>query len=293
MRWFALHVAVPAADAELALPLLQESGSTGAETRTDGLVAWFRLRCDAEQAREAIRQRFPRSRTRVASTADRDWANEWRRRVRSIRVGRMWVGPPWLREKAPHTAIAIAIEPGMAFGTGDHPTTRLCLAAVGSFCAAHEGASVLDVGTGSGLLALAARALGASRIVGIDNDPVAVSTARANARANGIRGVRFAETPLDRVRGTFDLVVANLTGRTLLPLAPLLRARTRSRLVLCGIRERERADVEAAYAADGFTCTFRASRGGWVRIEFTKSSASSDVVGRDNGERAPRLRVRS
>lgn len=266
MRWFALHVGLRASDAELALPLLQETGSTGAETRPDGLVAWFRRRCDAEQACVVIRARFPRARTRLASAVDRDWANEWRRRVRSLRLGRLWVGPPWLR--APRGAVAITIEPGMAFGTGDHPTTRLCLAAVDAFCAAHEGASVLDVGTGSGLLALAARALGASHVVGIDNDPVAVSTARANARANGLRGVRFSGTPLHRVRGTFDLVVANLTGPTLLPLAPLLRARTGLRLVLCGIRAREQAHVEAAYAVGRFTLARRASRGGWVRLEF-------------------------
>ncbi|MEK7866903.1 MAG: 50S ribosomal protein L11 methyltransferase [Planctomycetota bacterium] len=277
MRWFALHVGVREAEAELAQLLLHEHGSTGIECR-DGplLVAWFRGRDDAERARADVCARFPGARTRLASAPDRDWAREWRRRVRALRVGRLWVGPPWLRGKAPRGAIALVIEPGMAFGTGDHPTTALCLAAVDAFCAEHEGASVLDVGTGSGLLALAARALGASRVIGIDTDPVAVSTARANARANRLSGVRFSATPIERVRGVFDLVVANLTGPTLLPLAPLLRTRTRSRLVLCGIRANEARQVEAAYAALGLAPLRRASRRGWVRLTFSYQHRPAD-----------------
>lgn len=269
MRWYALHVVVRDADTDRAQLLLHENGSTGVEIRTGArLVAWFRRREDAERARGAVRREMLAARTRLTSAADRDWANEWRRHVRPVRVGRLWIGPSWLRARAPRGAVALTIEPGMAFGTGDHPTTRLCLEAVEAFCATRDGASVLDIGTGSGLLALVASALGASRVTGIDNDPVAVATARANARVNGLGAVRFSGTPLHRVRGTFDLVVANLTAAALVPLARELLARTRGRLALCGIRSRERFRVESAYASCGLSIVGRATRRGWVRLDF-------------------------
>src|SRR5205807_721713 len=102
------------------------------------------------KARRAIEREVNGARLTLDEIETLDWSNEWKSRIKSVSVGRLWVGPPW--EKPPPEKIAIVIEPKMAFGTGDHPTTALCLAAVDAFMAAHPGASVLDVGTGTGVL---------------------------------------------------------------------------------------------------------------------------------------------
>src|SRR5207253_4082930 len=129
------------------------------------------------------------ARTALEKVEDKDWSSEWKTKVRSVTVGRLWVGPPWDVEKAADHLQKIVIEPKMAFGTGDHPTTTLCLSAVDMFMASHAGASMLDIGTGTGVLAFAARRLGASRVVAIDNDPVAVQLAKEAAKENEIDGV--------------------------------------------------------------------------------------------------------
>ena len=104
----------------------------------------------------------------VEGRAEEDWSETWKAHVRSVTAGRLWVGPPWEKERAPPELIRVVIEPGMAFGTGDHPTTRFCLEALDEVLARKPGARLLDVGTGSGVLAIAGSKLGASKIVGVD-----------------------------------------------------------------------------------------------------------------------------
>jgi len=287
MATLALTVDLPEGDAELASLLLWDEGATGLEVR-DGeappmpgvrgpapgeaiLVACFPTAAGAEAARVSVADRFPGARMQLEPVPDEDWSVAWRAHVRSTRVGRLWVGPPW--ETPPADAVSLHIEPKMAFGTGDHPTTALCLAAVDAYLASHPGATVLDVGTGSGVLALAARRLGADRVVGVDTDQVSVALARENAAANRVEGVELSATALAGVPGRFDLVLANILANTLIELAPELAAHTGDRLVLAGVLGAQAQEVARAFEAQGLEPAGTARQGDWVRLEFRRPGA--------------------
>lgn len=285
MSAVSLSLDVPEPEAERVEALLWDAGATGLEIRdreappmpgvrgpSPGeaiVVAWFDGRAPAEAALEDVRAWVPDARGVLEEAPETDWSIAWRARIRSTRVGRLWVGPPW--ETAPEGTIALTIEPKMAFGTGDHPSTALCLAAVEIFCSAHPGASVLDVGTGTGVLALMARKLGAGRVVGVDSDPMSVTLARENAALNGLRDVELSGTTLDAVEGRFDLVVANILANTLVELAPSLVAHTHGTLVLAGVLIHQEDEVREAFERAGAVSDGGARSGDWVRLDFRAS----------------------
>jgi ribosomal protein L11 methyltransferase len=233
------------------------------------VVAWFEDREPAEVALADVRSWVPDARGAFGEAPDTDWSMAWRSQIRSTRVGRLWVGPPW--ETAPEGTVSLVIEPKMAFGTGDHPTTALCLAAVDVFCAAHPGGSVLDVGTGTGVLALMARKLGAGRVVGVDNDPMSVTLARENAALNGIAGVELSGATLDAIDGRFDLVIANILANTLVELAPALVAHTRGRLVLAGVLIHQEDELREAFERAGAASDGGDRSGDWIRLDLRVS----------------------
>lgn len=181
------------------------------------------------------------------TVADQDWVRATQSQFDPIAAAPgLWIVPSWHEPPDP-AAINLRLDPGQAFGTGSHPTTRLCL----QWLAAHRPAgSVLDYGCGSGILAIAARLLGAAHVVGVDLDPAAVATARDNAQANGV-DARFGLPELAEAQGQFDVVVANILTRPLIMLAPLLLARLRpgGHLVLSGILDRQAEEVIQAYAS--------------------------------------------
>jgi len=280
-----LTLDVPEPEAERVEALLWDAGATGLEIRdreappmpgvrgpSPGeaiVVAWFEEREPAEAALADVREWVPDARGAFGEAPDTDWSMAWRSQIRSTRVGRLWVGPPW--ETPPEGTVSLVIEPKMAFGTGDHPTTALCLAAVDVFCAAHPGGSVLDVGTGTGVLALMARKLGAARVVGVDNDPMSVTLARENAALNGIAGVELSGATLDAIEGRFDLVVANILANTLVELAPTLVAHTRGRLVLAGVLIHQEDEVREAFERAGATSDGGDRSGDWIRLDLRVS----------------------
>jgi ribosomal protein L11 methyltransferase len=281
---FALTVDVQEDDAELAASRLWDMGCNGLEVRDREappmpgvrgpqtgeaiLVAGFSSLEEAEAARAEVALGFPRARVLLEPLPEVDWSLAWRARIQSTRVGRLWVGPPW--ETPPADAVGLHIEPKMAFGTGDHPTTALCLAAVDAYLEAHPSATVLDVGTGTGVLALAARKLGASRVVGVDNDAVSVALARENARANDVEGVELSGATLQEVEGCFDLVLANILANTLIELAKALSAHTGHTLVLAGVLRHQVEDVVRAFLAEGLQGPATAFSGDWARLLFTR-----------------------
>lgn len=285
MTAVSLTLDVPEPVAERVEALLWDAGATGLEIRdreappmpgvrgpSPGeaiVVAWFEGREPAEAALADVREWVPAARAAFEVAPETDWSTAWRSRIRSTQVGRLWVGPPW--ETAPEGTVALTIEPKMAFGTGDHPTTALCLAAVEAFCAPHPGASVLDVGTGTGVLGLMARKLGAGRVVGVDNDPISVTLARENAALNGITGVELTDASLDRVEGRFDLVVANILANTLVELAPELVRHTRDRLVLAGVLVHQEDEVREAFERAGAVFAGGDRSGDWARLDFRRS----------------------
>ena len=206
-----------------------------------------------------------------------DWANAWKAHFPVLRIGRrIVIRPTWRRHRREPDDVVIALDPGMAFGTGLHPTTRLCLAALESM--ADRGllggeagpASVLDVGSGSGILSIAAARLGAARVLALDIDEIAVDATRANARRNGLaRRVRAREGSSPSGEGPFELVLANLIASVLIALADGLVADTRpgGTLLASGIFENREAEVAAAFTSRGLAVANRWTEGDWVALE--------------------------
>jgi ribosomal protein L11 methyltransferase len=209
----------------------------------------------------------------------RDWSTAWREGLGPVSISpRLALRPSFASYDPEPGQHVLLVDPGQAFGTGHHASTRLALALLDRALAARPGARVLDVGTGSGILALAAAALGAREAVGFDVDAVAVREARANAESNGVgdRVRLFAGTVDALGEQQFDLVVANLLRRELLPLASAIAAHlVRGGVaVLSGLLEEERAAIEASLSSVGLiVAEERSERDGgerWVGLLATR-----------------------
>ena len=191
----------------------------------------------------------------VSLPVEPDWADRWRVFHRPVLVGPLWVGPPW--DEAPPGPVAVVIDPGRAFGTGAHATTRLCL----QLLTANPAGSLLDVGCGSGVLAIAGAKLGCDPVVALDDDPAAVAAARANAARNGVSiEVREADAfagPLPAA----DSVVANLTLALVEGLAQRLSS---PRLIASGYLESDEPDLP------GFRPRERLTVDGWAADVFER-----------------------
>src|ERR671938_1861973 len=247
--WYALDVTIECAAREAVEYALMEAGALGTESRDESgelllSVAYF----DAPPRREHVRAALsdalrlyglPSSSVRdmqFREVVDRDWLGEWKKSWQPVAVGqRFLIAPPWSEVEDAEGRILIRIEPGMAFGTGTHETTRLCLVAIEKY---FEGESFLDVGTGTGILAIsAARLRPQARIEACDTDSEAVLIARENARLNGVaERISFRAGTVDDVSmASASLVCANLTADVIMPLLPALLGATCGRLVLSGI----------------------------------------------------------
>ena len=212
-----------------------------------------------DRAAASLRSSFPDLTFDTADVADEDWAARSQASLHAVQVGRIIVAPPW------DVPLVVTIQPSMGFGTGHHATTRLCLAALQQLTLG--GARVVDVGTGSGVLAIAASLLGAREVAGIDDDRDAVQAAWENLAVNTGATVTLLvgdlrTTPLEPA----DVILANLTGGLLLASADALRQLTAAhgRLILSGFQVHEERDVVAAFAWS--TVEHRAEEGGWVCV---------------------------
>lgn len=203
----------------------------------------------------------------VEAVAEQDWVRLTQSQFDPIPISpRLWIVPTW--HAAPDdSAINLKLDPGLAFGTGSHPTTRLCLRWLDEHLAGGE--RVLDYGCGSGILAIAAARLGAARVDGVDIDAQAVMSARDNAALNGVAA--WFGLPGELAPGEYDVLVANILTNPLKGLAPLLTGRVRcgGRLVLSGILAEQAEDVMAVYRP-AFDFDPPASDEGWVRLSGTR-----------------------
>ena len=216
--------------------------------------------------------------TRVVHESD--WAEAWKAHFPVLRVGRrIVIRPTWRRHRRAPGDVVLALDPGMAFGTGLHPTTRLCLGRLERL--ADEGrlgpsARVLDVGCGSGILAVAAGRLGAGAVLGVDTDPIAIEATGSNARRNGlVRRLRVRVGSVPTGQGPFDVVLANLIAGLLVTLARPLAAELApgGTLVASGIFVDREPEVRAALESAGLSIVGRAAEGDWVVLEAHRPGA--------------------
>ncbi len=213
----------------------------------------------------------------VNVVAEEDWAEAWKSHFPVLRVGRrLVIRPTWRRHRRAADDIVIALDPGMAFGTGLHPSTRLCLAELEALADDGDlgaGDRVLDVGCGSGILGIAAGLLGASEIVGLDIDPIAIEATTANARRNRLdRRLTARQGSPPSGDRPFDVVVANLVAGVLVDLAEQLRDEMvdGGALIASGIFIDREADVRAAFDSIGLTTIGRRDEGDWVALRVTR-----------------------
>ena len=257
-----VHVPVAADDAELVSLELWELGANGIEerdattlNRPDAgagsaitLVASFADAASAQAALEALAERFPDA--HLATVEGDAWRDAYKAYFKPTRIGeRLVIRPSWEAYEARPRDVVLTLDPGGAFGTGTHETTRLSLEELGR--RVQPGMRVLDVGTGSGILSIACLLLGAERARAIDNDPEAVRAAQENAQSNGVADrLEAGEEPLSAIAERYPLVVANIERRVLVELAPALceRLQPGGVLILSGVLAHEREQVFAAYA---------------------------------------------
>jgi len=205
---------------------------------------------------------------RVRELAEADWVRRTQAQFPPLRVGeRLWIVPSWCAPPPQPDALVVRLDPGVAFGTGSHPTTRLALRWLERTLRPAD--RVLDYGCGSGILALAAAKLGAAAVVAVDLDPQALEAAAANARANAV-ALQLAD-PEHLPAGDHDLIVANILARPLAGLVPIFAARTRvgARIALSGVLAAQAAELIAAYRPY-FALRPGAREEGWALLEGTR-----------------------
>ena len=278
--WYALDLAIERDASEAISYALMEAGARGTElhdtdNQLDLATGYFDSLPDRELVRvqlaEALRiYDLPSSAVRnmtLREVADEDWLGEWKKKWQPVAVGqRFLIAPPWSEIKDAQGRIVIRIEPGMAFGTGTHETTRLCLSAVERY---FRGGSFLDVGTGTGILAIAAAKLSPEAVVdACDTDPEALAIAEENARLNDVADrISFRVGTVQESTASADVVCANLTSDVIRRLLPVLLGSSCGRLILSGILETQLDEVIAALRAAGITSEPEVIQDGeWVAV---------------------------
>jgi ribosomal protein L11 methyltransferase len=237
------------------------------ERAADAWRVFFNGADARDLALASLRQQFPSLTLSSVDVEDQDWAAKSQADLRAITVGRIIVAPPW---DAP---LVITIQPSMGFGTGHHATTRLCLAALQAIDLADK--TVLDVGTGSAVLAIAASLRGAADVTGIDDDADAIQSAWENLALNPGASVTLLVGDLRTTQlSSADVVLANLTGGLLVATAGRLRSLTAAggRLILSGLLAHEEPEVIAAF---GYPVEHRSEEEGWVCVTLRSPSSSS------------------
>jgi len=255
---------------------LMRLGSLGLVENEQGITAYFpgdRAPAQLKGALDILKDlieladRHARIGISMGSLEGKDWNESWKKNFVPLPVGKRFVIlPPW--ETAPPGRTPLVIDPGMAFGTGHHETTRSCIILIERYAGEVGRERFLDLGTGTGLLAIAALHLGFRHVEGVDTDPLAIEAARMNVTLNHASAIRLAEGGLDAATGTFDMIAANLISGTLVSLADGIARRTRQggMAVLSGILRGQEDEVLGAMADAGMDCRERLEDGKWVAL---------------------------
>ncbi len=245
------------------------------------IEAWFPPAVSREKLEKALQNGLARIRTsfpglnpkslRVADFAVGDYGASWRENFPPLKIGKKFLISPSWHKLPPSQRHTVVIDPGQAFGTGHHSTTRGCLLALEEEFARADVHSGLDVGTGSGVLAIAMRKLGASRVVAIDNDPLSLAATEDAVESNNCAPLRVGAN-LSAARGQFDIVIANLYSRLLVRMAASLANRVKpgGSLIVSGLLEKQEAEVKKALQAQGLRVRERRSLATWVTLTLRR-----------------------
>jgi ribosomal protein L11 methyltransferase len=288
-RWLLISIHVPVASIEAVSNFLMEQGAAGIEENEEDqkgerLKAYF-LRDGREggvlgalrrylKSLQTIQPKISQAKIETITIPDQDWGEKWKKFFKPFQVtSRVVVKPPWSSFQPENSKVSIIINPGMAFGTGTHATTKLCIRALERGLR-KKGLSVLDVGTGSGILSILAGRMGAGEVLGVDTDEVAVQVARENVRQNRVSDlVKVRKGSIGRIRRQFDVVVANIDFKALRRMRqPLLRhLKKKGLLILSGILEGEECSLRQYYMETGHLRWVQSTREGeWVCLTFRK-----------------------
>ncbi len=291
--WIQWRANVPSEKSEVAAQIMLDAGCDGVQIEDvdiapDGEDAVISTRVlatltgysgeNTPQAalRETITSGFERAEIKAQIESEfldaADWSNTWREHFPPLHIGDFWIVPSWEEPEAAWPAPRVLrLDPGLAFGTGQHPTTRLCLEFLGEQLSKLENPTLLDVGCGSGILSLAAARLGAE-VTGSDLDPWCVRATRENAALNDVKITVVEAANLDWMTQPFDVVIANLMSNLLIQLAPDLARATKNGglLIISGISQPRAAEVEAALHQNGFATIERRDGEGETRGAMTE-----------------------
>ncbi len=233
MGYYELDITAPAESREALINLLHNSGCIGVVENESGLIAYFhddtgieKIADDVTSFRAILRDSgLPHAFSfNCSHMPDRDWNETWKNNIRPIDIGEsLAIIPPW--EKPAAGRVSLIIDPGMAFGTGHHETTRTCLGLIEKLSGEIRRDRCLDIGTGTGILAICAARMGFREIYGVDTDPLAIDAAKRNAGLNDCANIFISEGTISAATGVYDLIVSNLISETLIVIASEIASR--------------------------------------------------------------------
>ena len=292
-RWIVVELSIPKEFAEAASNFLIEQGAAGIEELEGGLDreslrTYFPRDGKGKRVLRALNRYLkslekivpeaPHAQIKTASLPDQDWVGNWKRFFKPVQVtSKFVVKPPWSKIRSKRSQISIDITPGMAFGTGTHATTILCVQALEERLK-RKRLSVLDVGTGSGILSIIAAKLGTQEVWGIDIDGVALENARENVKKNCVSDVvTLRKGSIGNVQKRFDIIIANIDLKSLRKMRkPLLNhLKDRGFLILSGILEKEKERIREYYLKTELLRWIKtAQEGEWVCFTFKRKRES-------------------
>ena len=280
MGYYEFSIAVPVESKEALMNMVHEAGSLGVVDNEKNLVVYFQDRPGIEK----LTRDFSSFKTILKDAglphdfsfgyvyiSERDWNESWKKKFQPIDVGRnLSIIPPWEEPKSER--INLIIDPGMAFGTGHHDTTRTCLEHIERISREGSKDRFLDVGTGTGILAIAASKLGFREVVGVDIDPLAIDAAQRNAILNGLNNVTILQGTISVTEGVYDVIAANLLSEILITIAPEISARLKEggTALLSGMIIGQEDEVMTAMGKEGLKFRERHYDGvRWVTLVVT------------------------
>lgn len=279
MVYYEVSIRSPEESREAIINRVMEMGSSGVSEKDGNIVAYFEDRGQIDMISGELRLfrdvlassgLNPDFSFRYILLPERDWNENWKKTFSPIDVGEnLTIVPSWLQGRT--NRIPLVIDPGMVFGTGYHETTRTCLSLIEKYAGRTDKRFFLDVGTGTGVLAIGAAKLGFASVVAVDTDPMAVDAGLTNAELNGLENMAVLQGDITVVHGSFDFITANLLSEILIGIAGelALRLNPGGLAVLSGMLPGQEGGVITKFREEGFSLIERIDTGNWVTLVVT------------------------